>query len=601
MNVGRGLDQQQPRCFIQDLSSELILMVMDHLPFPAHFDLACTCKKLMISSKGFIKRHQDFYAKYRTASDLDPSTVPLLLRSAFGQGDPFPAWHVRSFEVWRDRTEWSEWQKFDLYSPMARGLNGKPAETRVTREDARRYLYWFEEQVGEDLQPEVVDGLLNCVESGHDGVLKALLFARLERLEDLKFVTRSQKEGSCLTILRVLIAQCIKEEQNTISWPTGFCRIRKVAVGTSSGTWMDDNRDEEHCSSLFAHLLRLPSLYTLCFKGLHTWSDGSSTEYNEEEDGCEYDVLPEGSSSVKHIFLHGCQGNFGDNDDVFWAAPHQLLSMSVRFDGRCDFDGSTGHASAVAGFQEKSLQSLMWYGYTNGWGDYPRNIVGDHCAIMDNEEFDHFKTLPAMKHMSISMSDIEICMYHARMYDRLRFKSRDEPDDVDEKGDIYHEKDEDEFAVRRFATMFPPTLETLVLFDHAPEHLTKLVERSLIKMMQNGRYNNLKAFYTEPMEYACRDWSEGSRWLEDVIAVGEKTGVDVYTLSSNHEEMRHVINFAEAPDEYDLHSGIHAGIRPSDWIFDPYLGRRIPPGCKAERYEALLAKHKTEREAFWNR
>lgn len=574
-------------------------MVMDHLPFPTQFSLACTCRRLMLSSQSVLKRHQESHAKYRAASDLSPYTVPLLLRSAFGQGDPIPAWHVRSFEVWRDRTEWSTWHDFELHTPMVSEEDSKPKKQRVTTEDARRYLYWFEEQLGIDLELKVLEELLGYVEGGHDGVLKALLFAKLERLEDLKFVTRSQAGGSCLTSLRVLMAECIKRGPTDISWPPGFCSIRKIAVGVRSGTWMDDNREEEQCSFLFSHLLRIPSLDSICFKGLRAWSDGWSMEYNEEEEECGYDILPKGGSSVKHIFLHGCAGIFGEDQDALWSAPRQLLSMSVRFDGPDDFDGSTGKANAFASLQKHSLESLMWYGFTSGWGGYPRNILGDHCAIMDNEEFDHFKILPAMKHMSICMSDIALCMEHALVYNRLRFKSRDEPDDVDEDGDIYLADDHDEFVVRRFATMFPSTIETLVLWDHADEHLTKLVERGFVKMIHSGRYKNLKAIHSEPMEYACKAWSEGKLWLKDVISTGKKAGVDVYTLSSNRKDMQHLVHFAEAPDEYDLRSGIHAGIRPSDWEFDPYLGRKIPQGQKEERYGALLAKHKAEREAYW--
>ncbi|KAF3037441.1 hypothetical protein E8E11_005060 [Didymella keratinophila] len=154
----------------------------------------------------------------------------------------------------------------------------------------------------EDLESELIEKLLAHVDSGHDGLLKALLFARLERLENLSFVTRSQEAGSCLTSLRTLIAECIKKkvsddekkeeatrkpcdrdnctaERDNESedaemqdhepdwdrmpdriekrvlhskspsppWPAGFLIIQKLAVEVGSGTWMDDDRDEEPC------------------------------------------------------------------------------------------------------------------------------------------------------------------------------------------------------------------------------------------------------------------------------------------------------------------------------------------------------------------
>lgn len=54
----------------------------------------------------------------------------------------------------------------------------------------------------------------------------------------------------------------------------------------------------------------------------------------------------------------------------------------------------------------------------------------------------------------------------------------------------------------------------------------------------------------------------------------------------------------EAPDEYNLKSDIHSGIRPSGWVFDPYLGRRILPGSEKIRYEALRARLESRLEVY---
>lgn len=303
--------------------------------------------------------------------------------------------------------------------------------------------------------------------------------------------------------------------------------------------------------------------------------------------------------SVKHIFLNGCSGQLGEEQDDLWAAPQQLLTMSIRFEGSDDFDGSTGTANTVARLQNTSLQSLMWYGYmTANGGNYPRNIVGDHCDMYDNEEFDHFKTLSDMRHMTICAGDIDLCVKHGKTYDHMESGSRKHRDDEDDEGNIYNEENHEKFAIRYVATMFPRTIETLVLWDWANESMTSLIERGLIRMIQSGRYKNLKAIFSEPMERATgHSWQEKA-WFQDLIEAGKEAGVDIYTLS-NQDSMQHSIDFAEAPDEYDLHSGIHAGIRPSGWVFDPYLGRRIPPECKAEKYDTLWADFKVVREAFW--
>ncbi|CAN9285603.1 unnamed protein product [Alternaria alternata] len=597
MDFERESQRSASCCSIQDLSSELILMIMDHLPYATQFDLARTCKRLAIASRGVLELYQDSYAKYRVASDLDPSTVPLLLRSAFGKGSPIPAWHVRSFEIWKDRTAWSEWQKFDLYTPLVSEEDATPSQHRVSKEDARRYLDWLEEQSAEDLEYELIEELLAQVDSGHDGLLKAMLFAKLERLQDLKFVTRSQDQGSCLPSLRLLIGKCIKKRKK-ISWPVGFRAIQKVAVGVASGTWMDDNRDKQPCTLLFSYLLRLPSLDSIYFDKLYAFEEGTENEENPEEDEWYYqELLPEGKSSVKHIFLNGCSGQLGEEEEYLWAAPRQLLTISIRFDGSDDFDGSTGTANRVTRDQKNSLQSLMWYGYITA-GEYPRNIVGDHCAIYDNEEFDHLKTLQDIRHITVCADDIDLCVEHGRMYDHMEDLTRKHRDDEDDEGNIYDEEDDEMFAIQRIATMFPRTIETLVLWAHADESMTSLIERGLIRMVQSGRYKNLKAIFSEPMERASRHSGQKKAWFQDLIAAGKEAGVDVYTLS-NQDGMQHSIEFTEAPDEYDLHSGIHGGVRPSGWVFDPYLGRRISPECKAEGYDTLWADFKVVREAYW--
>jgi hypothetical protein len=455
----------------------------------------------------------------------------------------------------------------------------------------------LEEQSAEDFDYELIEELLAQVDSGHDGLLKAMLFAKLERLQDLKFVTRSQDQGSCLPSLRLLIKKCIKKKKK-ISWPVGFRAIKKVAVGVASGTWMDDNRNKEPCTLLFSYLLRLPSLDSIYFNKLCAFEEDTDNEENPEQDEWYHDPLPRGRSSVKHIFLNGCSGQLGEEQDDLWAAPRQLLTMSIRFEGSDDFDGSTGTANAVARLQTNSLQSLMWYGYITA-GDYPRNIVGDHCAIYDNEEFDHLRTLSKIRHMTVCAGDIELSVEHGRMYDCMESRgSGEHQDDEDDEGNIYDEEDDGKFALRRIATMFPRTIETLVLWDQASESMTSLIERGLIAMIQSGRCKNLKAIFSEPMERASRHSGQEKAWFQDLIAAGKEVGVDVYTLS-NQGGMQHSIEFVEAPDEYDLHSGIHAGVRPNGWVFDPYLGRRISPECKAERYDTLWADFKAVREAYW--
>ena len=193
---------------IIDLPTDIVCMVLDRLPLSSHFHFACTCKSLAAASAYILQRHQEAYNKFRVVSDRDPTTVPLLLQSAFGK-DPITAWHVRSFEVWRDRTSWDEWETYSLYTPISFGLDGGVSDLDVLEfkpllERVGDYLDWYEEECSYGDVKQVK--AFTQIESGHDGVLKALLFAKLPRLRDLKLVTRSQATGSTLSWLKTLIA-----------------------------------------------------------------------------------------------------------------------------------------------------------------------------------------------------------------------------------------------------------------------------------------------------------------------------------------------------------------------------------------------------------
>ncbi|KAF3009972.1 hypothetical protein E8E13_011276 [Curvularia kusanoi] len=632
-------------CPIQNLSPELVLSILDYLPFPATLDLACTCKQLEATCQRTLERHQDSYRRYRYASDLDPGTVTTLLRSAFGQGDPIPAWHVRSFEVWRDRTAWSEWKTLDHHTPLLAGSDNQASPSRVSNEDIRRYLYWFEEQVNEDFSFDLIGEILAKNERGFDGLLKALLFAKLENLHDLTFVTRSQESGSCLSPLRLLLAACIKKEDSekarkeamensckcegcterrTIAggnsdagergssresalndaegsseivdntpWPIGFRQIRRVAVGVQSGTWMDDGFKEVSSIRLFCHLLRIPDIDSIYFKGLRECDEGFDPSDVIDYEGYDYREMPKGSSSVKHMFLDGRVNDGADGENDLWKGPRQLLTVALRHNSSEAYDGTTGTANSLARNQKQTLQSLMWYGYTK---EYCGNIIGDRCAILDNEEFDHFKRLPSMKQMSVCMYDIDGCVGRRDTYARNRedpVEGRD--DDDDDQGNIYNEEDEEEFIARRIATMFPRSIETIVFWDAVWLTDTRYFELGIIKMLRSGRYKFLKSIFLEAAQEPSRRSDLGSLHYQAAVAAGREVGVDVYTLS-NYSGMQHTTTFVEAPDEYDLKTGIHSGLRPEGWIFDSYLGRRIPPESRLAHYHSakLRADYRNE-------
>lgn len=191
-----------------DLSTEIIYMIIDELPLDSHFELACTCRRLAAASQHILRRHQEAHRRFQIASDLDPSTVPLLLQSAFG-GDTLIAWHVRSFEVWRDRTTWAEWITYSLIAPCPNDRDDNISDMEVLSfqpllQRVDEHINWFDERAFEAIDRGKAHAQ---IETGHDGFLKALLFAKLPRIRDLKFVPRAadKHSGSTLWWLKTLL------------------------------------------------------------------------------------------------------------------------------------------------------------------------------------------------------------------------------------------------------------------------------------------------------------------------------------------------------------------------------------------------------------
>ena len=144
---------------------------------------------------------------------------------------------------------------------------------------------------------------------------------------------------------------------------------------------------------------------------------------------------------------------------------------------------------------------------------------------------------------------------------------------------------------------------------------TKLIERAIVKAIEDGVEQNgytwLKAIYLEEIEHRAPKveyiYTGGhtirvpvSReprtelCFQDAIAAGKKHGVDVHTLT-NRSQILHEMSFPEAPDKYALETGPNWGKRSADWVFNPYVGRRVPPGCaKCGRCESCKVEYSEE-------
>ena len=560
-------------CSIMGLSLEIILQIIDLVPPASHLDFACTCKHIAKSSSKVLHRHRNAYQQYRAASDLDPATVPTLLRSALSLSDPIPAWHVRSLEIWRDRKSWKEWKIYSFLTPVHDDRESTITSCKLQDDEVMDYL----DTLGHRLNGDEYGRACTQAENGHDGILKMLLLAHCPRIESLKFITQTHDEDSCLHWLKTLISNCISctsEYLPDTVWPSGLASLRDVAIGVPSDTWMD-NRSQDPSSHLFVHLLRLPNITSIYYKDLCAELDDEH-EYAKD--------IPPRCSSVKHLFLDNCDTTASDLREALYRAPCSLLTASFR-----SGDTRLEHADHLAsGFSEEqeSLESLMFYDFGR---DPYETIHGRGCRAYQPDEIENSR----LKQVSISVEDIEILQWYLST-DVYYIKYQED------------EEDPEDAFVRHTAECYPWSMESLILWGEAGtkngfsggDNLGRieLFGRAIVKMLEDGAYPNLKAIYLEEIEHN-KPLEERikilNRWMylpipreprtelcfQDAVAAGKKRGVDVHTLT-NRSQLMHDISFPEAPDKYALETGPDFGKGDKNWVFNPYIGRRVRQGCK---------------------
>lgn len=547
---------------ITTLSTELIFQIIDFIRPESHLSFACTCKQFLACSTDVLKRHREAHSKYHVASDRDPATVPTLLRSAFGYGDPIKAWHVRSFEVWRDRSDWTEWKQY-LFD--VDGLEVNQTSTLLAWE----YLYGEVEDYVEPLEygnstSELLESARTQIEDGKDGFLKAVLIANCPRLRDVKFVPAGIDQifddTASLGWLEIFIKDAV---QGRYPWPAGLQSLQSLAVGIPTSTWLDplpDPQNRESSNDILAALLRLPRIESLYFRN-YTAEEDCNSDYDE--------MLPAGSSTLKHLFMDNCDDINDELRDTLIDAPKDLLTVSFRA-GEHLLDHADSIVYGLSKNQGDSLRSMMFYGFNEF-----RQSRGYRCTAFRPEEMQPCQVL---RNVCANIQDFELDAYY------------NENDKEDGESNA-------EFLERFFVECFPESMETLNLWDRLSSDFINWeptdesgLESAVIKMIESDRYENLKAIFLEEIERpkyhtyhtaTITGDQESARdkevFFRKAVEVGLKHGVDVHTIT-NRNEYIHKIDFPEAPDRADLVSGPW-GPRPADWVFNPYSGRREAPGC----------------------
>lgn len=606
----------------EKLPTEILSAILQHLPPTSHIDFACTCKKLAAASQYILRCHRDNHARFGVASDQDPATVSYLLESAFEIRDPVGAWHVRSFELWHDRIEGKNWVSADYSEPSKIRADHERPVSHVPSGLATEFKEWFEDYVEKELRENYHDGFEQA-RCGNDGLLKAMLLAKCPRLQEVKFITRSLDCGSCLYWLQQLIFDCVhaqecRQEQieeekwqsafvwvpdhasddsdegdklvgdscceqmdterleqagslyaptssiMTYVWPVGFSSVRRVAVGVNSDLGLQFTRSKDS-TALFACILRLPNLETIYFNGLRCIGPSDDEEDDDyEADGSESDsaakyIIPAHSSSVKHIFLDGLDQS-GDSKfyRAFSRAPRELITFALRSQGPAEaLVYSDSIVDALSEFQGHSLESLVWYGYDDGTAE------GYECSgcLVGN-----LAGLLRLKQVSFNIRDLALSVESAVC--RTETGSNPEVD--------WDTWDKDDFIASYIANAFPESMETLVLWGKTDnyflvdERYSLLLERAFIKMIKNGRYQNLKAIFLQQPE-PVTPAQEGARF-QTAVTEGAAVGVDV-NVSIEGRPVMHSIKFPEPVEEY--HLGTRLGTRQysEGWSFDPFVGK----------------------------
>lgn len=617
----RSAAAKHDECFITALSTELIQHIIDHIPYESQLDFARTCKRLAECSSWVLKRHQEAFKKYRVASDISPVTIPTLLRSVFGRADPILAWHVRSIEIWYDRTSWLDWKPLHFYQPLHEEDTSVDSTSWNWQDDELvEYLEDIEDQLvamigGGD--EEVYTEAREQFEDGLDGILKALLIAYCPRLRDVKFVTHEHKQKSTLGWLRRLIQGSILYGSH---WPPGLCNVQNVAVGVESDTWMTSRHtdsDQGHLDGtnksmeIFSTLLRLPRLTSIYYNDLRRTSWDDPTDFESRT------LIPMHSSTVKHIFLDDC----GDMPYSFRfalpRAPHALETFTLRAGNSGDrMDDADQLVNGLCEAQSQSLHTLMFYGPYDG-----NEIHGYRCSVYRNEELNSGGNLETV---AIDISDVELdCFYSTSGFS-------------DEENKERTEEEARKYFVKWFReTAFPETTQRIVFWGRAEEYympgceckFLDWLEDALINVIESWRWKegwdsadeeefdklstayesflpNLKAVYLEDIErqYKRSEDDEDKEprtekvYFRRLVEVAKEAEIDVYTLT-NRAPAKNSHEFPTAPDKYDLRSGPWWERRDEtvDWVFDVYKGRRVPPGCgKCGKCEKCLGEYVKE-------
>ncbi|KAF5567496.1 hypothetical protein FNAPI_609 [Fusarium napiforme] len=542
-----------PSPTLLSLPTEIITRIIDLTDTSSHLNLACASTHLFKSAKKILTHHQEAHSKFSVISDIDPSTIPTLLRSATGITSPIDAWHVKHIELWGSRWNWAEWRSWSLRKTA--GQAGAPRQRRrhafekaprlewvIPRWELAHYLKIMREELG--LPEDLVDLARVQFERGCDSVTQMLLIVLCPRLQSLKFMYNRHDKVESRRGLHWLTFVMGKSWLDS-SWPPGLQSLRDVAVGLTSKTCLDDDVVYLwYPRSYFRGLMKLPNLRSLYFRGLrpqdhpeidgedviaantHLGNDGgleSSTTISLRDAA---DALSAGCSTVESLYLKDT-GDY-DNTVELGAAPKALKSYTIH-GGNVGF-GQISDCDIQLEFmvqeQHESLESIMIYDSFE--------LQGYRCTLYRLGD-----EIPV--HECIKLRQIHVDMNDLLSFAFYDFPWDDQDGQVQELEEAWKDTSRHQDCAELIAGLFPPSLEVLILGNSAGVTSMEMEEDILIRIILSNKLPCLKAIFIEVPD----DGGESSS-LARLYEVGWEKGVDI-RVKTNPQVPRDQIQLPMAP------------------------------------------------------
>ncbi|KAF5544530.1 hypothetical protein FPHYL_11020 [Fusarium phyllophilum] len=537
------------------LPTELITRIIDLADPSTHLNLACVCTHLFKCAKKTLAHHREAHRKFSVISDLNPSTVPTLLRSASGITSSIDAWHVRHIEVWGSRWNWAEWRPWSLHKTTEQA--GVPRQRRrhvflkaprlewvIPRWELAHYLKIMQEELG--LPEDLVDLARVELDRGCDSVMQMLLVVLCPRLESLKFMyNRLDKVASrrCLHWLKFVLGKSWIDS----SWPLGLQSLRDVAVGLTSNTCLDDDIVYIwYPRSYFRGLMKLPNLRSLYFRGLrpqdHPAIDGGDDFDGNRNDGPldsptvislrdAADALPARCSTVENLYLKDT-GDY-DNTMELATAPRALKSYTIHGGsiGFYEVSDCDIQLEFMVQEQRESLESIMIYDASELQG-YSCTLyrLGDEIPVQDCTK---------LRQIHVQMSDFLTSAYYEFPWGNGDFQ---------EVGEVWKDARKNQDCAQVIAGYLPPSLEVLVLGNSMESTSMEMEEDILIRILRSNRLPSLKVIFIELPEGENNIYQ-----LTKLYEVGWENGVDI-RVKTNPQVPRHQVQLPMAPQAISYQS-----------------------------------------------